>query len=168
MKGLRLFILTLAIVCSIPLTAYSEDKVTGSASLGVFNRYIFRGYEIGSDSFVIQPALNIAYKGFGVTYWGNIDSEEHRTQSFIPDREGQKSFNEVDLILSYTYGIDKLSFTVGYIYYNTKYTFETEEIFLTLAYDMILKPSLTLYRDINEYGGTYLNFSVAHTLPIHD
>jgi len=25
------------------ISAYAEDKVTGSASVGVFNRYVFRG-----------------------------------------------------------------------------------------------------------------------------
>jgi hypothetical protein len=36
--------------------AYAEDKVIGNASVGIFNRYIFRGYELSSHSVVIQPA----------------------------------------------------------------------------------------------------------------
>lgn len=168
MKGLRvLVVLTMVLALGFSISSYAEDKVTGSASISLFNRYIFRGYELSSKSIVIQPALSASYKGFSAGFWGNIDSDEHPTQSFVPDRDGQKSFNEVDLTLSYTYTIDKLSLTGGYIYYGTKYTNETEEIFITMAYDVPLKPALSIYRDINEYGGTYFNLSIAHSAAVY-
>lgn len=144
-----------------------EPAVSGSASVGVFNRYVFRGYELSTNSFVIQPSVSVSYKFFSASFWGNIDSDEHATQSLVPDREGHKSFNETDLTLSYTYAIDKLSLTGGYIYYGTKYTAETEEVFLTASYDTLLKPTLTVYRDIAEYSGTYVNLALAHSLPIY-
>ncbi len=143
------------------------DKVTGSASVGVFNRYIFRGYELSRDSVIIQPALTASYKGFSASMWGNIDTDENPTQSFVPDTEDQKSFNETDLTLSYTYAIDKLALTGGYIFYSTRYTNETEEVFVSATYDILLKPTLAIYRDITEYTGTYINFSVAHSLPVY-
>ncbi len=37
------------------------EKVAVNAGLGVFNRYIFRGYEIGQDSAVFQPSLGAAF-----------------------------------------------------------------------------------------------------------
>ncbi|MCX7914669.1 MAG: hypothetical protein N2511_08830, partial [Thermodesulfovibrionales bacterium] len=88
---------------------------------------------------------------------GNIDTNEKRTQSFIPDRPGRKSFNESDLTLSYTHAFGKLSLTGGYIYYGTKYTAETEELFLSASYDVISKPTITIYRDISTYPSTYVN-----------
>jgi hypothetical protein len=39
-----------------------EEKVAVSAGLGTFNRYVFRGYEIGQDSVVFQPYLGAAYR----------------------------------------------------------------------------------------------------------
>ncbi|MBZ0156734.1 MAG: hypothetical protein K8I29_11080 [Alphaproteobacteria bacterium] len=144
----------------------AEDRVTGSATVGVFNRYIFRGYEIGTKSVVIQPALTVAFKGFAASFWGTIDSDEHPTQSFVPDREGRKSFNETDFTLSYTYDIGKLSLTGGYIYYATKYVSETEELFVTAAYDTLLKPTLSVYRDISSFPGTYVNLAIAHSFGI--
>lgn len=144
-----------------------EDKVTGSVSLGAYSRYIFRGYELSSKSVVIQPSVTVSYKGFSVNYWGNIDSDEHGTQSFVPDREGRKSFNESDFTLSYTYTIDKLSLTGGYIYYGTKYADETEEVFISASYDIITKPTLTIYRDISTYPGTYINLSFSHSFPVY-
>lgn len=167
MKNFRVFVLTMVLVLGFSISSFAEDKVTGSASVGVFNRYIFRGYEIGSDSIVIQPALNISYKGFSIGFWSNIDSNEHRSQSFVPDREGHKSFNETDLTFSYTYSIDKLSLTGGYIYYSTKYAPETEEIFLSVSYDVITKPTITIYRDITSFPGTYINLSLSHSEKIY-
>lgn len=144
-----------------------DDKVTGSVSVGVFNKYIFRGYELSKHSAVIQPALTASYKGFNASLWGNIDTDEHPTQSFVPDTIDRKSFNETDLTLSYRYNIDKLALTGGYIYYGTRYANETEELFISATYNILLSPTLAIYRDITEYSGTYINFSVSRSLPVY-
>jgi len=142
-----------------------EAKVTGSAGMSVLNRYIFRGYRIGENGLVIQPSLTASYKGFSLGFWGNIDSHQRNTTTAtFADREiGKKGFNETDLTLSYTYVIKKLSLTGGYIYYSLKYAEDTEEFFLTGALDVISKPTLSVYQDINAYPGTYINLSFAHS-----
>lgn len=149
----------------------ATSPVSGSASIGVFNKYIFRGYEINSHSVVVQPAATVSYKGFSAALWSNIDSNVNGTQSVTNtnylSNQGKKDLNETDLTLSYTHVIDKLSLTGGYIYYGTDYTAETEEVFVTLTYDTLLKPTLSVYRDINEYGGTYFNLSIAHSFPVY-
>ncbi|KAF0182120.1 MAG: hypothetical protein FD164_1353 [Nitrospirae bacterium] len=152
--------------------APAEDKVTGSVSLGAYNRYIFRGYELSTHSVVLQPQLSASYKGFTATMWGNIDSRQKGTQSFFPELTnegpGKRSWNETDLTLSYTYSpLDKLSITGGFIYYGTKYTKETEELFLSATYDWYGKPTLAVYRDIRSYPGTYINMSLSHAEPIY-
>lgn len=169
MKGLRILILAAVLISFVSLSSlYAEEtKVTGSASVGVFNSYVFRGFELSSDSLVVQPALTVSYKGFSASFWGNINSKETPTQSFVPDREDQKSFNETDLTMSYAYTIDKLSLTGGYIYYGTKYAAETEELFLSIVYDIITKPTLTVYQDITAYPGTYINLAISHSLPVY-
>jgi hypothetical protein len=170
MKGFKGSILALILLlsCSFVNSLNAEEtKITGSASAGIFNRYIFRGYELGTDSFVFQPALSFSCKGFSAAFWGNIDSDEHPTQSFVPDRDGHKSFNETDLTLSYMYSIEKLSITGGYIYYGTKYAQETEEIFLSASYDIVTKPTITVYRDITSYPGTYINLNLSHSEKIY-
>lgn len=143
-----------------------EEKVTGSVALGAYSRYIFRGYELSSGSVVLQPSITVSYKGFSINYWGNIDTKEKATQNFIPDRPGKKSFNESDLTLSYTHSFGPLSLTGGYIYYGTKYADETEELFLSASYDIISKPTITIYRDITAYPSTYFNLSFSHSFEI--
>jgi hypothetical protein len=150
-----------------PAKAEETPGVTGTASLGVYNKYIFRGYELSRKSVVFQPGLSASYNGFTASWWGNIDSREHATQNFVPDRDKQRSFNETDLTLSYTYTKDKLSLTGGWIYYGLKYADETQEVFGSIAYDVIGKPALTIYRDIDRYPGTYFNLSFAHSIKVY-
>lgn len=150
--------------------ATEEAKVTGSASLGVFNKYVFRGYELSRRSFVVQPGLSASFRGFTATFWGNVDSRQHDTQSFFPSnrgKDGKKEWNETDLTLSYTHSVGKVSLTGGYIFYNTKYTDETEEFFVSAGYDMIGKPTLAVYQDVNAYTGTYVNLSLSHSIPVY-
>jgi len=144
-----------------------EPKVTGSASAAFLSQYIFRGYELSSHSMVIQPAVNLSYYGFSASLWGNLDTKQTPTQSFFPGTTGNSSWNETDLTLSYTYAINKLSLTGGYIWYGTQYTKQTQELFVAAAYDIISKPVLTIYQDIASYPGTYFNLAFSHSLPVY-
>ena len=161
-------VLTLTLLLGNGLSQGAEEpKVSGSAGVGVFNKYVYRGYELSNKSVVLQPCLGITYKSFSASFWSNIDSDEHSTQSFTPDRPGRKSFNETDLTLSYTRNIGKIGLTGGYIYYGTKYTAETEELYMSVSYDTIAKPTLSIYRDIAEYPGTYVNLSLAQSWKVY-
>jgi hypothetical protein len=150
-----------------PLFAADDPKPTGFVALGGFNKYVFRGYEYSSGSVVLQPSVGISYRGFSISFWGNIDTDENPTQSFVPDRPGQKSFNETDLILNYNFNLGKLSVTAGYIYYGTKFTAETEELYGSLSLEIPGKPTLFIYRDITAYPGTYFNFSLSHSFDVY-
>jgi hypothetical protein len=140
--------------------------VTGSASLGLLNRYIFRGYLLGRDSLIIQPSLSASYAGISASLWGNIDTSENATPCFYPDAPGRMSFNETDLTLSYAHNSGKFGWTAGFIYYGTRFTKETQEVYAGLNYDILGKPTLTVYRDISAYPGTYLNFSLSHSISL--
>jgi hypothetical protein len=156
--------------------APAADAVTGSVSFSALNKYIFRGAELSAKSLVLQPSVTVNYKGFSLNAWGNIDTDQHSTQVFVPGKttdangvavgEGQKSFNETDLTLSYTYAIDKLSLTGGYIYYGTEYAQQTQELYVSATYDMIAHPTISIYRDIDAYPGWYVNLAFSQSLPV--
>ncbi len=152
-----------------PEAAPAAPAVTGSAALSVLNHYIFRGYELSSHSAVFQPTLTINYAGFSANLWSNIDTSEHATQNFAPvtTSRGHNNYDETDLTLSYTYNIDKLALTGGFIYYGTQYAPETEEVYVSGAYDMIAHPTLAIYRDVNHYPGTYFNLSFSQSIPVY-
>jgi hypothetical protein len=175
MKAVKKILLLMVIFVCFPVFSVfgeepkkeEEPKVTGAGSVGVYNQYIFRGYEIGRSGLVVEPSLTASYKGFSATLWGNVDTNQRSTKTAAFSQEFKKGWNETDLTLSYTHAFDKLSLTGGYIYYGTKYADETEELFATIAYDIISKPSLSIYRDITNYKGTYINLSFAHSLPVY-
>ena len=146
--------------------AAPAPDVTGSVTFTGLNRYIFRGAEISTKSLVLQPSITVNYKGFSVNYWGNLDTDQHQTQAFNSGI-GQKSYNETDLTLSYTYNIDKLALTGGYIYYGTNYTQQTQELYVSGTYDMIAHPTLAIYRDIDAHPGFYFNLSFSQSLPVY-
>ena len=173
-------IIAFALVCTVSSNLYAEDQpaaaaapappaVTGSAAMSVLNHYIFRGYELSSHSVVFQPSLTLNYSGFSATLWSNIDSSEHQTQNFTPvtTSRGHNNYDETDLTLSYTYNIDKLALTGGFIYYDTQYAPETEELYISGTYDMIAHPTLAIYRDIYHYPGTYFNLSFSQSIPVY-
>ncbi|MBF0534435.1 MAG: hypothetical protein HQK88_16355 [Nitrospirae bacterium] len=142
------------------------DNATTTLILSGFNRYVFRGYEIGSNSVVLQPSIAVAYKGFSVKMWGNLDTNETATQSFVPNNPGNKSYNETDITLSYTRTWGIFSLTGGYTYYGVQYAKQTQELFVAGAFDVITKPVLSIYRDIDGYPGTYFNLALSHSIPI--
>jgi len=141
--------------------------VTGSVALATYNQYIFRGYEIGKSGLVIQPSMTVSLKGFSATLWGNMDTNQRNTKTATFNQEFKKGWNETDLTLSYTHEIKNLSITGGYIYYGTKYADETEEVFVALSYKTIANPTITVYRDITNYKGTYINLGLSHSFPIY-
>jgi hypothetical protein len=144
-----------------------EPKVTGAGAIGFYNRYIFRGYEIGKSGFVMQPSLTASYRGFSASFWANYDTNQQNTTSAVFSDPGSGAIDEVDITLSYTYTINKLSLTGGYIYYDVSYAKNTQEFFLTAALDVFGKPTISAYQDVDSYPGTYLNLSFAQSFPIY-
>ncbi|MBF0466687.1 MAG: hypothetical protein HQK88_07640 [Nitrospirae bacterium] len=188
MKKHYIVLLVLFVLCSIPVYAdeakdvpaakeeatasippegtAGPDNATTTLVLSGFNRYVFRGYEISSHSLVLQPSIAVAYKGFSAKFWGNLDTNETATQSFVPNNPGNKSYNETDITLSYTRSWGIFSLTGGYVYYGVQYAKQTQELFVAGAFDVITKPVLSIYRDIDGYPGTYFNLAFSHSIPI--
>lgn len=169
-----LFIAVLAILFMVGNSYGSEvnkpekQTIKMSASVGVFNKYIFRGYELSKNSMVIQPSVAATFKGFEASVWGNMDNSQHKTQSFDPGTsEGRVGFNEVYATLSYKYNIDRLSLTGGYTHYDFKHCNNTDELFISAVYNVLMKPALSIYRDINAYPATYINLSFEHSFRLY-
>jgi hypothetical protein len=159
MKGLKSIILAVVIMVSISSIAYAEGsapaeapKLSGSASVDVMSRYVWRGMTL-SNKFVVQPSIGITYEGFGANIWGNYDTDLSKS-------------TEVDYTLSYNFSVDKLSLGVGYIYYALVGVPDTQEIYFSVGYDTILKPTLTYYQDIQEGKGGFLVASIGHSIEL--
>lgn len=160
-------VLVMAVVVFVGLMAgnsFAEGpKVSGFASVDVMSNYIWRGIKV-SNSTVVQPSVGITYGDFAANFWGNYDSDVAEWTS--NGQTGHGEMSEVDLTLSYTKSINKLTLTGGYIYYAFEGFNDTQEFFVTAAYDTLLSPSLTVFYDYDEGNGAFIIASVGHTFKL--
>jgi len=135
-----------------------DPKPYATASASFLSKYIFRGYELSKDSLVIQPALTAGYRGFEASLWGNLDTNDKYT------RADKINWNETDLTLSYTHDLGPVKLTGGYIYYALEGVDDSQELFLKVAGNMLLSPTLAVYREIANYPGWYFNLGIGHSI----
>jgi len=147
---LLLATLTLSGILSFPANAV---ETSGSASIGIYNSYMWRGFELHEDV-AVQPSIGITYGGFGANLWSDYNTDT-------------KEAVETDLTLNYTHSIDKVGLDIGYIYYGLDGAADTQEIYLAVSYDTLLSPSLTLYYDFDEFNGTFIVASIGHDIPVN-
>ncbi len=161
-----------------------EDLIA-DFNLSLYSQYIWRGYELSKDSMVIFPQLTLGYKGFAVTTWVDLDT------SFKGSADKAFKLQETDVIVTYSNSIAplKLNYTVGWILYDYQplsyqviapnayeqvngriakiAETKTQEIFLTLGVDTILKPTLSIYQEIEKGRAWYFNLGISHSLPVY-
>lgn len=125
-------------------------ETSGSASVDVMSSYMWRGFEIHEDV-AIQPSVSMSYGGFGANLWADYDT-------------GPGEAIETDLTLNYTFSVDKITFDAGYIYYGLDGAEDTQEIYLSLGFDVMLSPSLAVYYDFDEGDGAFIVASIGHSI----
>lgn len=135
-----------------------EDKPTADLTVGAYSQYIWRGFELSKDSIVLQPSMTVAYKGFSANVWGNLD-----TDSYSAD---EQKWNETDMTLAYGWKMGPAALSVGYIYYALDSADDTQEFFASAALNVLLTPTLTVYRDIDSYQGWYTTLAISHSFPV--
>ena len=143
----------------IPAAMAEEEMPTADASVSIYSTYVWRGFGLSDDSIVIQPSMTVGYKGFAMNLWGNLDTDYYA--------EDTTKYNETDITLSYDGAYEKLGYGVGYIYYALDGTDDTQEIYATLSYDVLLSPTLAFYYDVDSFSGAYyVTFDISHSFPI--
>jgi hypothetical protein len=154
MKKLRIFVLSLVLAMGFAFGSLSAEAAvtSGSASVYVMSSYMWRGFELHEDT-AVQPSVGITYGGFGANLWSDYNT-------------GPGEAAETDLTLNYSFSANKFSFDTGYIYYGLDGAEDTQELYLTVGYDTILSPSLTVYYDFDEGDGAFIVASIGHSFGI--
>ena len=162
MKNLRVvsIAVVLTMLCAFGAVYAGEIATSGSASVDVMSNYVWRGQKL-SNSWVVQPSVAITYGVFGANLWANYDAD-----ASIDEGDNHGEVNETDLTLSYTRSLDKWTFDTGYIYYALSGANDTQEVYLSASYDMLLNPSLTVYYDFDEGNGAFVLASIGHSLAV--
>lgn len=163
LKGITLILL--AALVAVPVMAEEEEAPTADFSVAVLSHYIWRGQELSHDSAVIEPSATVGYKGFSVNIWGNLDTDPY-TGPGGPDIGSM--WNETDLTLDYSRAVGPVTLSGGYIYYGLEGIDDTQEIYLSIAGDVITAPTLTIYRDIGHYSSWYFLFGLSHTFELNE
>ncbi len=154
----------LAVLLFSPGTGAEEGvKPTGSADVGIYSKYIWRGYELSDDSVVIQPSATVEYRGFSMNIWGNLDTD---FDDMDPGTSDKSEWTETDLTLAYDRSFGPWALGLGYIYYGLDGVDDSQEVYVSLGLDLFLSPTLTVYREVSHYPGWYVNFGLSHSIEL--
>jgi hypothetical protein len=161
---LKLFLLVTILACSFCIgDVYAEEThISGFASVDLMSNYVWRGQKI-SNSWVLQPSVGITYGGFDTNLWANYDSDWTEVGS---TETGHGKVTETDLTLSYSFSMDKFNFTAGYTYFALEGAHDTQELFFSAMYDVLLTPTLVLYYDYDEGQGAFIIASIGHSFDL--
>ncbi len=159
----KCFLIVCMFVCFSIFTAWAEEQERPAADFGVafLSRYVWRGYALSDDSMVIQPSGTISYKGFAVNLWGNLDTHYDDGTG-----HGTSIFNETDLTVSYDHSFGPVSLGAGYIYYGLEGLPDSQEVYISAGYNILLSPTLTVYREISNYPSWYARLSLSHSFEL--
>ena len=161
MLGLMVFSFSTAVLAQED----KEERPTCNLSWSLYSKYVWRGYELSKDSLVMFPTITVSYKGFSMNMWGDLDTAYKGN----PGEDPTNKWWETDWILTYSNSWKKLNYTFGWIYYDidpSTYQRASQELFTTVGLDVLLKPTLSVYREIALAGERwYINLGVSHSFP---
>lgn len=143
--------------------AAEEEKFWSvDTSVSVFSDYMWRGFRL-YDGPSIQPSLTVsADTGYGVLSgngWMHISGDS--------DKQAER-FTEFDGTLKYEYQIGPVVLGAGHIWYTySDFGDGTEipdsaEFFGSVAVDVLLAPTLTVYHDYEEFHNQFYELGFSH------
>jgi hypothetical protein len=163
-------LLALGPACAIWGEDPADPVLTASADLN--SAYIWRGLTF-NDGWILQPSIDIGglklgRVPIGVNIWSNFN---------LDDFDGsvrKNQFSEVDITLSAELGAGFEASYIEYIYTVGAYADApigvpgTREIALSWTKEMTFTPTVTLYCDIKEVGGAFLQLSLARAFDLSE
>jgi hypothetical protein len=159
-KSILLFLIISSTFFVVTISFGAEEKkdFSGEVSVSALSQYIWRGQELSRHSMVLQPSFTLGYKGFSANIWGNWDS--------APYFKGKSHWNETDYTLSYENEYRLLNYGVGFMHYDMVDEENSQEVCLKLGLNVLLNPTLTVYKEIEHDLYTYFLFAVSHSIPL--
>ncbi|ABA88273.1 hypothetical protein Pcar_1023 [Syntrophotalea carbinolica DSM 2380] len=139
-------------------------EVEGDAYVGVFDKYLWRGFDLSGGMPVAQAGADLSTHGFTLGYWSNL---QLKGDDGLPAGE----ITETDIVVSYAHDFgDMLSVTVGDIWYQLEGIEDTNELFVNATVNTLLAPTVSMYYDWDaaEEDGLFFTFDVSHSLELMD
>lgn len=154
MRLTQWFVVVLVLLVSAG-TALAEAKLEGDAAIGIYNKYIWRGDDLGGDAdYLVQPEVNLGMGGFSLGIWGNYN-------------EASEKLDEVDLTLEYSHDCSELlSARVGHVNYIVDSAEDTAEVYLGATLALPVDVDLELAYDYDELEEWFLTLGVSKELEV--
>jgi len=152
------FVLALAVVWGS--VAVAAVEVEGDAYLGVYSKYLSKGYDYSDGKAVLQGGMDLSAYGFTLGVWSNMQLESTDDYS--------SRVNETDFNIDYTFSLGEItSVSLGNGHYT--YNFEDSandaenEAYLTVGLDVPFYPEFTVTYgwDVADEGMTGLFYSLS-------
>ncbi len=162
-----------AIILGAVTPAWAEEEESPAKGEGVevgltgdfFSKSMWRGQNI-VDTWVFQPGVSVGYKGLTGSVWNNMNVKDEPVGG-VPVEAG--NLTETDLSLDYSNnvpGVEKIGFSVGAIYYDylNIHLHPTAEAYAGFNLDIPAAPTIRWFYDFDQADGSYVQFSVGHTI----
>lgn len=165
MKKLSIVLATIVLATVVATPALAAITVGGSAYVGVYDKYLWRGFDLSNSQPVAQGGVNLSAGEFTLSYWTNVQLSSGNTAE-IDWLDGDE-VTETDITLDYTHDFGPVKLSVGDIYYNFNVPGNTHELYLGLAGNCLLSPTAKVYYDWDiakdlDVNGLYYSFGVSH------
>jgi len=143
-------------------SSFAAITVEGDVYAGVFDKYLWRGFDLSGGKPVIQAGTDMSAGNFTLSTWfnwqlksaGGLDSGE---------------LNETDVILDYSRDIgEMLSVSVGDIWYALDGAEDTNELYLSATVNTLLSPTFAMYWDWDaaEEDGLLFAADISHSFDL--
>jgi uncharacterized protein (TIGR02001 family) len=172
MKKLNLTIAALLLAFAAATPALAAIEVSGSAYVGVFDKYLWRGFDLSNSQPVAQGGVNVSAYGFTLSYWSNVQLSNGCTEGEDCPLMSDE-VTETDITLDYTHDFGPVKVSVGDIYYNFNVPGNTHELYLGITGNCLLSPTIKAYYDWDlandlDMDGLYYTVGVSHSFALTD
>lgn len=165
MKKWSLLLAVAMVLCTIS-SAFAAVEVSGDAYIGMYDKYLWRGFDLSGSEGVVQGGVDLTYKNFTLSYWTNIQAFDDTKEN--PNYEAGEA-TETDITLDYSFDLGELvSMSVGNIFYQLEGLKDTNELYVGATVNTILEPSVKVYYDYDEAeeDGLFFTGSVGHSIDL--
>ena len=145
-------------------TSFAAITVEGDVYAGVFDKYLWRGFDLSDGRPVVQAGADLSAGNFTLSYWTNWQLKSS-------DEIASGEANETDIILDYSFDIgEMLSVSIGNVWYMLDFdgAEDTNELYLSTTVNTLLSPTFAVYYDWDacEEEGLYFTADISHSIDL--
>ena len=146
-------------------TAQAAIEVEGDVYVGIWDKYLWRGFNLSESRPTIQGGIDLTAGGWTLSTWHNWQLKSGPTLE-------SGEMNETDVIISYAMNLgDMATLTIGNIWYSVDFVPEdrdTNEVFAHLTLNTPLSPTLKAYWDWDkaDEDGLFFTFDISHSFDL--